>query len=157
MIDPDIVIAAADHPSLDETVADLLAELRAEPRYFGPSARSNPKPFPSLIDGLSQHGAFRLAAVARDRVVGLARVAEDGDVLVAVARGRRNRGIGSALLAATMHRGEQVGFTRLVLRTSHRSEAIRRAADHVGAIAVDQGRGRLDLILPIGTVARTTA
>ena len=147
MIDPDVIVAAADHPSLDEGVADFLTSLRCEPRYFGPTARTSPKPFPSLVDSLGQRGAFRFAAVGYDRVVGLVKIDHDGDVVVAVDRGRRRRGIGSHLLeTATVH-AEMFGFSRLVLRTTHRSEAVRRTADRVGAIAVDQGRGRLDLIL----------
>lgn len=153
MLDPDVLIVAADHPSLDDAVADLLAELRAEPRYFGPSARSNPKPLPSLIDGLERKDGFRLAAVGRDRVVGIVRVDPSGDVLVAVTRGRRRHGIGTALLRASVERAASLHWERLVLRTSHRSEAAKRAAAHVGAIAVDVGRGRLDLILPVDRAA----
>ncbi len=152
MLDPDVIIAAADHPSLDTGIADLLADLRAEPRYFGPSARCNPKPTISLIDGLEQPDGLRLAAVGRDRVVGIIRVDASGDVLIAVARGRRNRGIGTALLRAAVDQAEN-DWRRLVIRTSHRSEAAKRAAAHVGAVAVDVGRGRVDLILPIGAAA----
>lgn len=156
MPDPDIIITPADHPSLDDGVADLLAELRAEPRFFGPSARSGPKPSASLVEGLRRQGGFRLAAVGCDRVVGVVRVDQDGDVLIAVHRGRRGRGIGTALLAAATHRAADDGWTRLVIRTSHRGSAIKRAAGHVGAIAVDLGRGRVDLILPVGDVAART-
>ena len=157
MLDSDIVIASGDHPSLDAGISDLLAELRAEPRYFGPSARSNPKPVPSLIDGLEHHDGLRLAAVGRDRVVGLVRVAPSGDVLVAVARGRRNRGIGTALLRAAVEQSAAHGWSRLVLRTSHRSAATRRAAAHVGAVAVDVGRGRVDLIVPVADTGASTS
>ena len=149
MIDSDVIIAAADHPSLDDGVADLLATLRAEPRFFGPTASTNPKPFPSFIDHLGRRGAFRFAAIGYDRVVGLVRIDHDGDVLVAVDRGRRGRGIGTLLLETAAAHAEAFGLSRLVLRTTHRSEAVRRAADRVGAVAVDQGRGRLDLILPV--------
>lgn len=158
MIATDIVIAAADHPSLDDTVDDLLLELRAEPRYFGPAADPDADTsLPALVDDLGRPGAIRLVALACDRVVGIARVDEGGDVVLAVGRGHRNRGIGTALLAATIHRAEQVGFTRLVLSAAHRSPAVCRAADRVGAIAVDHGDGRLDLIVPVGVPDRTTA
>ncbi len=149
MLDPDVIIAAADHPSLDEGVADFLAGLRAEQRYFGPTARNNPKPFPSVIDGLGQSHGFRLAAVGRDRVVGAVRVDPAGDVLLAVQMGRRNRGIGTALLTAAIERAGAGSWSRLVIRTSHRSSAVKRAAEHVGAVAVDVGRGRVDLIVAV--------
>lgn len=157
MLDPDVVITAADHPSLDHAIADLLAELRAEPRFFGPSARSNPKPSPSLVDGLAHGDGFRLAAVGRDRMVGLVRVGWSGDVLVAVTRGRRNRGIGTALLAAAVERAARDDWARLVLRTSHRSDAAKHAAAHVGGIAVDVGRGRVDMLLPVQHVSGRAA
>lgn len=152
MLDPDVVIASADHPALDDGVADLLAELRAEPRYFGPTARSNPKTPSSLIDGLADGDGFRLAAVGRDRVIGLVRVDAGGDVLLAVTRGRRRRGVGTALLAAAVERAAREHWGRLVLRTSHRSDAARRAAARVGGIAVDVGRGRVDMLLPLGEI-----
>lgn len=147
MLDPDVVIAAADHPSLGAGLTDFLAGLRSEHRYFGPSARTNPKPYPSLIEAIGRDDGTRLVAVGPERVVGALRIADDGEVFVAVAHGHRRRGIGTELLeAALRHAGHD--RDRLVIRASHRSEAVRRAAARVGSIAVDAGRGRVDLFLP---------
>lgn len=153
MKDPDVVITSADHPSLDDWFADFLAGLRAEHRYFGPSARTNPKPFPSLIDGLGRPDGFRIAAVGRDRVVGALRIDPTGGVLVAVARGRRDRGIGTALLQAALAAATEQDWPRLVIRTSRRSTAVARTAAHVGAVAVEADRGRVELIMPVGAAA----
>ena len=155
MFDPDVVIAAADHPSLGSGLGDFLAGLRSEHRYFGPSARTNPKPFPSLIDAIGRPDGTRLAAVGPERIVGAVRIADDGEVFVAVAQGHRRRGIGTELLAAALRHADQ---DRLVIRASHRSDAVRRAAERLGSVAVDVGRGRVDLFLPArGRAAPTSA
>ncbi len=148
MMIPDVFVVA-QHPSLDDLTQDFVAELRSESRYFGPAARSNPKPFPSLIDGLCRPGGLRLAAIGCDRIVGACRVDPDGDVLIAVARGRRGQGVGTELLAAAVHRAGSLGWNRLTLRASRRNAAIRRAAEHVGGVAVDVGDGRVALLLDV--------
>lgn len=158
MIEPDVCVVAAQHPSIDEQFDDFLDALRGESRYFGPRSRANPKPFPSLIDGLAQPGGIRLAAVGYDRVVAGCRIDPDGDVLLAVAPGRRGQGIGTMLLSAAVQRAGELGWTRLTIRSSRRSEAMQRVATHVGAVAVDAGRGRLEMFLDIAaTEARTSA
>src|SRR5262245_27379914 len=40
------LIVDADHPSLDAEHDRFFEALRSEPRYFGPSASTNPKPYP---------------------------------------------------------------------------------------------------------------
>lgn len=152
MLEPDVSIVATQHPSLDDLTQDFLADLRCESRYFGPTARSNPKPFPSLIDGLGQPGGLHLAALGSDRVVGACRIDPDGDVLIAVARGRRGQGVGTALLATAVQRAGETGWTRLTLRVSRRNAAIRRVAEHVGGVAVDVGDGRVELLLDVDVV-----
>lgn len=153
MKDPDIAIVATQHPSLDDMFSDFLTELRAEPRYFGPTGRSNPKPFPSLIEGLADHGEIRLAALGCDRVVGACRVDSQGDVLLAVTRGRRRQGIATALLLAVVERAAHDGWTRLTIRASHRSTAIRKVAERLGAVAVEVGRGQVEMLLDVNVVA----
>ena len=151
MLDPDVIIAAADHPSLDEGVADFLAGLRAEQRYFGPTGSEQPETHsPSVIDGLGQsHGLPTRGRRPRPRRRDRSGRCQAGDVLLAVQMGRRNRGIGTALLTAAIERAGAGSWSRLVIRTSHRSSAVKRAAEHVGAVAVDVGRGRVDLIVAV--------
>lgn len=143
------LVIAADHPSLDGQIETFLADLRSESRYFGPTARCNPKPFPSLIASLEQRGAFRLARMEGDRVVGLVRIDGVGTVFMAVAADHRGQGIGSSLLATALERAERLGYRRLVMRTTRRSRVVRRVAERLGCTVVDRERGRTDLILPL--------
>lgn len=149
----DAIVVAADHPSLDDQVAVFVAGLRDESRYFGPAARRNPKPFPSLLAELQQRGGFRLAAMTEGHVTGVVRVDDDGCVHIAVAAEHRGCGIGTMLLGAAIERAEQLHFGRLVLRSTRRSRAVRRLGEGLGCTSVDVGRGRVDLILPVPTLA----
>ncbi len=144
-----VQVIAADHPSLDRDVARFLAGLAREPRYFGPSAAANPKPFPSLIQSLGARGGFRLAAVECGRVIGLVRVDEHGHAYIAVVPERRGAGIGTALGRAALDRAIALGYTRIVLRTSRRSRAARKIGEALGCIVVEQGSGRTDLIVDL--------
>jgi GNAT superfamily N-acetyltransferase len=148
---PGVRIAAADHPSLDTAVAEFAARLRAEPRYFGRLDGSAPKPFPSLIARVcSRESGFRIAALYEGRVIGLARVDDRGEVYVVVAAAARGRGLGLALARAVVERARADGRTRLVLRSSRRSRAALALGVAMGFVAVDLGRGRVDLILDLG-------
>jgi GNAT superfamily N-acetyltransferase len=150
MVEPTgIMIVAADHPSLDDQVAQFVGTLRDEPRFFGPRARSNPKPFPSLLAELQQRDGFRLAAMAEGRLVGLVRVGGAGSVHIAVTAERRGQGIGRQLLGAAVERAGQLHHRRLTLRSSQGSRAVRRLGDALGCTTVGYGRGRIDLILPV--------
>jgi GNAT superfamily N-acetyltransferase len=146
-------IAAADHPSLDDAVARFITDLRSETRYFGPSGRRNPKPFPSLLQELEQRGGFRLAAMTGTRVVGLVRVDEGGAVFIAVAADCRRNGIGALLLTAAIERSSVVLHRRLVIRSTHRSRAVRGLGERFGCTALDLGRGRIEIILPSASIA----
>ncbi len=152
---PDLHVVAADHPSLDRDIVRFLADLRAEPRYFGPSARANPKPFPSLITALAGHGGFRLAVVERGRVIGLVRVDGGGEVAIAVAADRRGRGVGTRLCEAALERALGLDYARLVIRSTYRSRAIHRIGASLGCLVVDHGRGRTDLILDVAASSRS--
>jgi hypothetical protein len=101
---PGVQIVAADHPSLDREVAGFLAGLATEPRYFGPSAAANPKPFPSLIQALGANEGFRLAAVERGQMIGRVRVDPSG---------RAARRVGEALGCIVVDRGR--GRTDLIV------------------------------------------
>ena len=142
-------IVAADHPALDRDVDAFVDALRHEPRYFGPSARTNPKPFPSLVDALSERGGFRLAATEGAAVVGLVRVADDGNVAIAVRADRRGTGVGTELGQAALRRSIELGYRRLTLRSSRRSRAARRVGESLGCTVVHLDRGRTDLIVDL--------
>ncbi len=155
---PGMSIVAVDHPSYGADIGRFLDTLRAESRYFGPSGRANPKPFPSLIAALGERGGFRIAAVECGRVVGLARVDGAGEMFMAVVADRRGRGIGTALGGACLERAAELHYRRIVMRTTRRSRAARRVAEQLGSLVVDHVHGRTDLILsPLGhrQLART--
>ena len=146
---PPIRIVAADHPSVDRDVDRFLDALRREPRYFGLSARSNPKPFPSLIEALAERTGFRLAAAIDGRICGLVRVDPGGDVAIAVGADHRGRGVGTVLGQAALARAIELGYGRLVVRSSRRSRAARRVGEALRCTVVDIGRGRTDLIIDL--------
>lgn len=151
----DTLIVAADHPSLDDDLARFLDGLRAEPRYFGPTARANPKPFPSLIAALGGRGGFRLAAVECGRIVGLARVDGAGELTVAVAPEHRGRGIGTGLCRAAIERASTMHYGHLVLRSTRRSRAVHDIAHALGAVIVELDRGRTEVLLDVGVAERS--
>lgn len=142
-------IAAADHPSLEGDIGRFLGRLQAEERYFGPSARSNPKPSRSLIASLQGRGGFRMAAVECGQIIALARVDGAGELFIAVDAEHRNRGVGSELGRAVAQRARQLHYTRIVLRSTARSQAARRIGEELGCIVIDGHRGRTDFILDL--------
>jgi GNAT superfamily N-acetyltransferase len=151
----DVQIVAADHPSLDGDVERFLGGLRSERRYFGPTGRANPKPFPSLISTLSGRGGFRLAAVECGRIVGLVRVDGAGELSIAVGAEHRRAGIGSALCRAASERAAALGHGRLLVRSTRRSRAVRELATGLGAVVVERDRGRTELLLDVSVGERS--
>jgi GNAT superfamily N-acetyltransferase len=140
-------IISVDHPSFGGEIDRFLDVLRSEPRYFGPSAKANPKPFPSLIEALRGRGGFRIAAVDQGRIVGLARVDGAGELFLAVVADRRGAGIGAAIGRACLERAAGLHYHRIVMRSTRRSRAARRVAEQLGCLVVDHRHGRTDLIL----------
>jgi GNAT superfamily N-acetyltransferase len=146
----DLHIIAADHPSLDAGIEQFADEVRAEPRCFGRFDGTGPKPFPSVVARVcSRESGFRIAALHEGRVVGLARVDDEGEAFVVVVAAARGRGVGLALARAMVDRARADGCTRLVLRSSRRSRAAVALAESMGFVLVDLGRGRIDLILDL--------
>jgi RimJ/RimL family protein N-acetyltransferase len=150
-----ILIVAADHPALAGDIEAFLDRVQREHRFFGPTARSNPKPFPSLMASLRERGGFRMAAVECGRIVGLARVDGSGELFLAIGEEHRGRGIGTALGRAMAGRASDLHFGRLVLRTTRRSQAARRIGEQLGAVVIHRGRGRTELVLDLLPGERT--
>ena len=142
-------IVAADHPSLGHDVHTFVDDLRSESRFFGPTARTNPKPFPSLIDSLTARGGFRLAATDGEAIIGLVRVDDDGQLTIAVRADRRGCGLGTELGRAALRRAIELGYGRVVLRSTRRSRAAHRIGEALGCTVVQLDRGRTDLILEL--------
>jgi GNAT superfamily N-acetyltransferase len=144
---PGTTIVQVDHPSFARDVEAFLIELRDEPRYFGPTAATNPKPFPSQIEALRNRGGFRVAAVETGRIVGLARVDGAGELTIAVVADRRGCGIGRALTTAALRRAGALHYRKVTLRTTHRAGAAQLMCEALGALAVERGDGRIDLVM----------
>jgi GNAT superfamily N-acetyltransferase len=148
---PDLVIVAADHPSLDGAIAALGSALRAETRYFGRRGQQAARPSPILVERLTTAVCRnRLAGMVAGEVVAVAAVDDDApdgpELLIAVARKWRGRGLALALGRELVARATQRGLERIVLRTSHRSSDVLEAGRQLGLEAIDLGRGRLALV-----------
>lgn len=148
-------IVPADHPSLCDEIDRFLAELRSEPRYFGPSAKANPKPFPSLIEALREQDGFRLAAIDDGRVIGLCRIGRDGEFHVAVTSSRRGDGVGRDLARAALKRAAELRYPVVTARSTRRSRAMLRLCEQFGCTVIDLDRGRTELILTPADLARS--
>jgi GNAT superfamily N-acetyltransferase len=153
---PELLIVAADHPSLDDSIAAFGAALRAETRYFGRRGQRAARPSPCLVDRLTNPGCRnRLAGVIGGEIVAVAAVddhASDGpELLIAVAAEWRRRGLALALGREIVARATERGLERIVLRTSYRSSDVLEAGRELGLEAIDLGRGRLALVRQLVT------
>lgn len=144
-----------DHPCFGHDIDRFVHELRNEPRYFGPTASTNPKPFPSLIEALRGRGGFRVAAVESGRIVGMARIDGAGELFIAVVADRRSAGIGQALAAAALRRAAELHFTTVTARSTRRSQAMLRLGQQFGCALVEHGHGRVELLLTPVTLAKS--
>ena len=143
----EIDVVDALQPSLDDELDRFFDELHDEPRYFGPSASENPKPFRSLVEALRRRDGIKLAAMECGRVVGVARVDSGGELLIAVTADRRGIGIGSTLGHAAVQRAAFLGQRRVVLRTSRRHRAARRVGERLGGTQVNSTKGKTEFIV----------
>ncbi len=150
-----IRIAAADHPSLFGEIEGFIERLRTEERYFGPTASRNPKPTRSLLAALQGRGGVRMAALDDDRIVGLVRVDGSGELFLAVDGEHRGSGIGTELGRAAAVRARDLYYTRLVIRSTQRSRAVRRVGEELGCLVVDGRRGRIELLIDLADAEQT--
>jgi RimJ/RimL family protein N-acetyltransferase len=134
-------IVAADHPSLDRDIQAFLDHRSL--------ARD------SLVLALSERSGFRLAAIECDRVVGLARIDDGGELHIAVAVEHRGLGIATMLGRAALERAITLEYSRVLLRTRRRSRAARRVGEALGCIVVENARGRTDVIAHLPTGQRS--
>jgi GNAT superfamily N-acetyltransferase len=146
----DILSVSAEHPSLDGALDRFFDALRDERRYFGPTGSTNPKPFRSLVDSLREREGVRLAAVEHGDVIGVARIDSHGELFLAVVAERRGSGVGTALARAVLARAADLGYRRIVMRSTRRSRAARRIGEQLGCTLIELQRGRTDLILDPG-------
>ncbi len=156
---PHVMVAPA-HPSLDGAVRRFCDELRAETRYFGRRASAAPKPAASLVRRLGAPApGIGVAALVEGELVGLARIDDDApggpELLVAVARSWRGRGVALALGQEIVARAHRAGMARIVLRTSYRRSDLRELGDALGFQVVDLGQGRLDLVRRLAPATRS--
>ena len=149
------MIVAADHPSLDGDIDRFLNRLQAEQRYFGPTARDNPKPSRSLIASLRRRDGFKMAVARDGRIMALARVDGGGELSMVVAPEHRGSGVGTDLGRAVALRARDLGYTRLMMRTTRRSGTARRVGEELGCIVLDGPNNTTEFIIDLLPVERT--
>ncbi len=66
--------------------------------------------------------------------------------------GRRGQGIDTTPPATAVQWAGAIGWTRLTVRTSHRSTAVCTVAERFGAVAVDAGRGQVEVLFDVNTL-----
>lgn len=142
-------VVAIDHPSLLSLVPPFIDELRQESRRFGRIDAANPKPFPSLVRKVTDPTRYRFGIMTGRGLVGMASLAADGEISMAIAAPHRGVGHGTMLLVHVIHIAERAEFGRLHMTSSRRSRPVSRLGERLGWTIVDAGRGRVDLILDL--------
>lgn len=132
-----VTVVAADHPCLDGAVEAFVGSLGDN--GCTATRRRSARNRAATEIGRPTDG-FRLAAIEGDRVVGLARVGADGDVLVVVAPDRRTLGIGTALMSRVVDRARRLGYDSLTLRGRRHGARADEVARHHGAVLVRHRR-----------------
>lgn len=149
-VDRNLRVVAIDHPSLQHLVPPFIDGLRGEPRRFDRSGICNPKPFPSLIGKVTDPQRRRFGAMLDQELVGMASLAQHGEIAIAIESTYRNRGIGGRLLEHVALTAERDGYERLVMATCRRSRPIARLGERFGwsSYVLPHGRVELTLTLP---------
>lgn len=138
-----IQFVAADHPSLAADIDAFLERIEPEiDRSDSPTGHS-----------LRERGGFRMAAVECGNIVGLARIDGAGELFLVVDPQHRGRGVGTALGRAMARRADQLHYSRLVLRATGRAR--RPISEHLDAVVVDVGGGRIEAILDLARSDQT--
>ena len=142
-------LVAISHPSLERAVLPFLEAIGSERRRFGRLASCDPKPFPSLVRKIVDPERIRFGVVVDGRVVGMASIAHDGELSMAVAADQRGHGIGTMLMERAIEVAAVRGMGCLRMSSSHRSRPVAALAARHGWTVVDLGRGRLELLLDV--------
>ncbi len=146
-LDPVALVVALDHPSLRHLVPPFVDDLRREPRRFDRAGISNPKPFSSLIDKVTDSARRRFGIMVGRELVGMASLAADGEVAIAIVAGHRGQGLGGHLLQQIALIARRDGYGRLVMESSRRSRPIAELGRRLGWTAVELPHGRVELTL----------
>jgi len=140
-------VVAIGHPSLHSLVGPFVDTLRAESRRFDRAGIRNPKPFPSLIRKVADPDRRRFGVVTNGDLIGMASLADDGEVAMAIAATHRGRGIGTSLLRHVALTAERDGYTRLLMESSRRSRPIAQLGTKFGWTSFDLPHGRVEMTL----------
>ncbi|MFK7920083.1 MAG: GNAT family N-acetyltransferase [Ilumatobacter sp.] len=143
------LIVAVDHPSLHHLIAPFVNDLRCESRRFGRTDAANPKPFPSLVRRVTDSGRARFGVIGPTGLIGMASLAVDGEVSMAISAPHRGNGHGTALLNHVIDQADRAMFARVSMSSSRRSQPVERLGQRLGWTTLDQGRGHIDLILDL--------
>lgn len=146
-------VVAIAHPSLSCLVAPFVDTLRNETRRFDRAGIGNPKPFPSLIRKVTDPHRRQFGVMTGGELVGMASLAADGEVAIAIASTHRGRGFGTGLLQHLAVTAERDGYTRLLMESSRRSRPIAQLGDKFGWTSFDLPHGRVEMTLQLPTRA----
>lgn len=144
-------MVAAAHPSLTAAQFERFeAAVRSEARYFGPrAAAEGPKPTLALLRKVLQGAGTTFVAMSAAEIVGMARLDDTpvgAELWIVVLHRWRGRGVGIELARTVIDHGTRLGYSRIVLHSSHRSRAALALGKKLGLHVVDMGRGRVDLV-----------
>lgn len=142
-------VVAIGHPSLQSLVGPFVDTLRAETRRFDRAGLHNPKPFPSLIRKVSDPGRRRFGVMTDGDLVGMASLADNGEVAMAIGASHRGQGIGTSLLQHVALTAERDGYTRLLMESSRRSRPIAQLGSKFGWTSFDLPHGRVEMTLQL--------
>jgi len=143
------LVVAVDHPSLQHLVPPFVETLRRERRHFGRAGRANPKPFPSLVRRITDPQRRRFGVMLHGNLIGMASLADDGDVAIAIDASHRNMGHGGRLLEHVVRTAARDGYHHLTMASSQRSRPIACLGGRSGWTTQLTAPGRLEMFLPL--------
>jgi GNAT superfamily N-acetyltransferase len=149
-----LLIIGADHPSLVEAVAEFNAAI-GELHSLDPVPDQHSCPARQAHRGPSESepfGGFRFSAMLNGRIIAAARVDANGDLRIAVLPEFRGKGVATYLSVACVARARLLGYSRLTMRASQRSQRARQVSVAERVQLLDRGAGHIDLMLDYAPV-----